>query len=165
MSHAIQDAKRVTRTRRVPTHALLAAILIAAALSGLLATPHAATAHAVRDAGAELTNLLRAMALLKLAIVGGAAWLLVWRLKHPASPALTTAYLASLAAVAAGPGLIWGNVHVIAGAALLHAGLASLLVSFWRDPGSPAMLPRARANRPQKTTAAAITSVATSPVP
>ena len=148
MGQVLRDVTLAVSPRRAPLQAILVTLLIAATAFGLVATPHAATVQAIMDAGKELTHLLRAMALLKVVIVAGAAWLLGWRLCYPASPTLTAAYLASLAAIAAGPGLIWGMVHVLAGAVLMHGGLAMLLILFWRDPGSPAMLPWASANRP-----------------
>ena len=120
---------------------LLALAILAGGAAGYFATTDAASAQAVADAGAELTRLLRAMALLKLLLVVGAAWLVDWRLRFPAHPALAGAYLASLAAMASGPGLVWGMAQVVPGAVLLHGGLAVMLVLFWRDKGSPAMIP------------------------
>ena len=35
--------------------------------------------------------------------------------------------------MAAGPGLIWGMVHLRLGALLLHGGLIALVVLLWRD--------------------------------
>ncbi len=148
MSQALHTSTLATRTRYVPVNLLIAATLVLAGLVGVWFTSHAATARAVADAGPELTRLLRAMALLKLVIAAAGTAFVTWRLRFPANRALTAAYLASLAAMAAGPGLIWAMAHVVPGAVLLHAGLAALIILFWRDPGSPAMLPRRRvANR------------------
>lgn len=113
-----------------------AIVLGVAALSlalGFLATPAAEQAAAVQAAGPELTRLLRMMAGLKLAFVAaglGFAW---WRLGHAVRPAMAGAYLASVAAVAVSPGLIWDMAHVAAGAALLHGGLVALLALGWLD--------------------------------
>jgi uncharacterized membrane protein YuzA (DUF378 family) len=101
---------------------------------GLMATGNGDTAQAVTGAGADLTRLLRAMAAIKavMAIAAGAA--IAWRLRDPAPLPILAAYAAACAAMAAGPGLIWGMVHVGAGALLLHGGLAAALVLLWRDP-------------------------------
>ncbi len=126
---------------------LLAAVLLLAASAGVLATSAPDAARAVARGGAELTQLLRMMALLKLALVAGAAALVRWRLRFPVRPALAGGYLAGMAAMAAAPGLIWSMAHVVAGAVLMHGGLALLAVLFWRDPGSPAMLQGLRRRR------------------
>ena len=126
---------------RLPTRAILVAALALGAIAGYAATSTTESAQAVANAGDELTRLLRAMALIKLALVAGAVWLADWRFRFPAHPALKAGYAISLAAMAAGPGLIWDMTHVAAGAVLLHGGLAAFLLLLWRDPGSPAMLP------------------------
>lgn len=125
----------------VPLRPLLGLAILAGAAAGFLATTDAAAARAVLDAGAELTRLLRAMALLKVLLLVGAAWFVDWRLRFPVHPALAGGYLAGLAAMTAGPGLIWGMAHVLLGAVLLHSGLAVVLLLVWRDPGSAAMIP------------------------
>ena len=126
--------------RQPPIRAVLAAALLLAAAAGWFATPEATAQHAIAQAGAELTRLLRMMALVKLALAAGAVWLVDWRLRYPVRPLLAAGYVAGVAAMASAPGLIWSMAHVVAGAALLHGGLALLLVLLWRDPGSPAML-------------------------
>ena len=141
MSHAITAPNATTATHRLSARSLLAAAVVLGTVVGLYATPHATSAAAITAAGPELVRLLRGMALLKLALVAGAAWFAGWRLRFPARPPLAAAYVASLGVMAAGPGLIWSMAHVVLGAALLHISLAILLVLFWRDPGSPAMLP------------------------
>ena len=129
---------RIART--LSMRHVLAAVLLLAAAAGYLATPAADAARAVAQAGPELTQLLRMMALLKLAFVAGAAAAVQWRLRYFTPPLLAAGYLASMAAMAAAPGLIWSMAHVVAGAVLLHGGLALVAVLFWRDPGSPLML-------------------------
>ena len=131
-----------TAARPFPLRVAVAATLIACAAASLFATPADQTAQAIASAGPELTTLLRAMAVLKLALVAGGAWLVDWRLRFPVSPLRGGLYLAGLAMMAAGPGLIWTMAHLVVGAALLHGGLVLLALVLWRDPGSPAMLAR-----------------------
>ena len=140
MSETVRAA--IPAIPRLPVRVLLLAALLGGGVLGYAVTGAADSTHAIAGAGAELTRLLRAMAVIKLALVAGAVWLVDWRLRFPARPALAAGYVASLAAMAAGPGLIWAMAHVAAGAVLMHGGLAALLVLLWRDPGSPAMLPR-----------------------
>ncbi len=130
--------------RAMPPRMLLAAVLLLAAAAGLIATPGPDAARAVAAAGDELTRLLRMMALLKLALVAGAAIIVQWRLRFPVRPALAGGYLAGMAAMAAAPGLIWSMAHVVAGAVLLHGGMLLVATLLWRDPGSAAMLPARR---------------------
>ena len=140
MSQTTQTLALPRIARTLPMRGVLAAVLLLAATAGYLATPAADAARAVAQAGPELTQLLRMMALLKLAFVAGAAAAVQWRLRYPTPPALVAGYLAGMAAMAAAPGLIWSMAHVVAGAVLLHGGLALVAVLFWRDPGSPLML-------------------------
>lgn len=144
MSQTLDRALPAARLPRLPASVLVVVIVAAAAAAGFAITPHAATAQAITSAGPELTRLLRAMALLKTAIAAACAWFVLWRFKYPTSRPRAAAYFAALAAMAAGPGLIWGMAHIVPGAILLHAGLAAFLVIAWQDPGSPAMLPRRR---------------------
>ena len=142
MSQAILSA---TTNRAVPRplspRLLLAAAVVFGAGAGFYATPHSVSAPAIAAAGPELVRLLRAMAVLKLLVVAGAAVFADWRLRFPARPGLVAGYIGSLAVMATGPGLIWSMAHVVLGAVLLHGAFATMLVLFWRDPGSPAMLP------------------------
>jgi hypothetical protein len=111
-------------------------IILAAALAGALATGADTSARAVAESGADLTRLLRAMAAIKVLMAAAAAGAVVWRLAAPVSPAWLAGYALAGAAMAAGPGLIWGMAHVAAGAALLHAGLIATVVLLWRDPAT-----------------------------
>jgi hypothetical protein len=117
----------------VPRGVLLLVVL-AAAVAGALATGADATARAVSDSGADLMRLLRAMAAIKALIAAGAVAAVWWRLAMPATPRWFLGYAVAGAAMAAGPGLIWGMAHVAAGALLLHAGLLATVVLLWRDP-------------------------------
>ena len=138
--HAVGRTSVLPMVGRVPIRLVLGVAVLLGAAVGLFATPDAAANQAVMHAGAELTRLLRMMALLKLALVAGAVWLVDWRLRFPAGPARGAAYLAGVAVMATGPGLIWSMAHVVLGAALLHGSLLALAVLFLRDEGSPAML-------------------------
>jgi hypothetical protein len=127
----------VQRASRMPLTAgqsLVLVALLAGAATGFLATSATATAHAVTVSGADFARLLRAMALIKCAMALAAAAGILWRLSTPASLPWLGAYVVGCFAMAAGPGLIWGMVHVGAGALLLHAGLLASLVLIWRDP-------------------------------
>jgi len=127
----------------------LIGVVASAALAGYLATePHAA-ALAVSHDGAALTRLMRFMAAVKMLLAAAALAGVVWRLGAPVSLAWFGAYAAAAAAMAAGPGLIWGMVHVGAGALALHGGLLASLVLLWRDPETARMLAAAVARRRQ----------------
>lgn len=114
--------------------AALAAAVLTGAVWGLWDTSAADTAQAVSRAGADLTRLLRFMAVVKAAMATGALAALWWRLGVVASPVRLSVYLATAAAMGAGPGLIWAMAHVAWGALLLHGGLFAALVLLWRDP-------------------------------
>jgi hypothetical protein len=109
-------------------------ILLCAVLVGYLTTSPAAAAAAVRHDGADLTRLMRFMAGLKALLAIGAASAVVWRLMAPVSVTRFGAYALAGAAMAAGPGLIWGMAHVGIGALLLHGGLFATILLLWRDP-------------------------------
>ena len=112
-------------------------LAIAAAMAaGLLMTDPAASTAAVAQAGPELTRLMRAMAGLKLLMGIGLVAGVLWRLGDPVGPVRFAAYAFAGAAIAAGPALIWGMVHIGAGALLLHGGLLATLLLLWRDPAT-----------------------------
>ncbi len=87
------------------------------------------------------------MAAIKLLLAGLAGAVLYWRLGAALGAARLAAYLAAGGAMAAGPGLIWGLTHVVAGAALLHGGLLATILLLWRDPGMAARVDAAIAAR------------------
>ncbi len=118
---------------------VLLAMAVACA-AGWVGTGAEASTAAVDRAGPELTHLLRAMAALKLLMGAGLVAGVWWRLSDPVGPVRLALYAAAAAAIASGPALIWGMVHVGAGAALLHAGLAAALLLLWRDPATAARL-------------------------
>lgn len=88
----------------------------------------------------ELMNLLRAMAVLKVAFVAAAAGSILWRLQAPIRPAWLLAYAATCAAMAAGPILIWFSSHIVMASVLLHGGVAGAAVLLWRDGGTADLL-------------------------
>jgi hypothetical protein len=144
-------ASAAASSARVPTVAfkaawpvlprgLLTLVIVAAVAAGLLVTGPGAVARATDAAGADLTRLLRAMAVLKSAMAAGAAAAVLWRLGAAVSWPWLGAYAAGCAAMAAGPGLIWGMAHVGLGAALLHGGLFVTCLLLWRDPAVGARL-------------------------
>ena len=125
---------RVARGRAGGRRVVLVAVTVVAALAGALATSADDTAQAVGWAGADLARLLRAMAGMKAAAAVGLEAAVLWRLALPVSRVRLGFYALGCAAMAAGPGLIWGMAHVRLGALLLHAGLLATVVMLWRDP-------------------------------
>jgi hypothetical protein len=132
----------------------IGAVILAAAAAGALAASPTATLQAVSNAGAELTRLLRAMAMIKAAAGLGLAAAVVWRLAVPIPAWRLAAYAAACAAMAAGPGLIWSMAHLRLGALLLHAGLFATVLLLWRDPAMGARLEAIIAARRAKLAAA-----------
>jgi len=109
-------------------------LVAAGAVAGMVATGGDASAQAMADSGADLTRLLRAMAAIKALMAAGAVAAVLWRLGAAMTLPWFAAYALAAIGMAAGPGLIWGMAHVVAGAALLHAGLIAAIVLLWRDP-------------------------------
>ena len=124
----------------VMARALLVLVIAISVAAGLLVTRTEASASAIALAGADLTHLLRAMALLKVAMAAGMAAAVLWRFGSPVTLAWWAAYALVCAGMAAGPGLIWQMVYVRTGALLLHAGLFAVLILLWRDPMTGARL-------------------------
>jgi hypothetical protein len=120
-------------TQAVTTRSTLIAATILAALLGFVATSPQQSAAAISAAGPELTRLLRGMSLIKALIAASAFAAVFWRLQFPVTLPRATAYITTCAAMAAGPFLIWDMAHIIAGAALLHAGLVAVVVLGWQD--------------------------------
>lgn len=120
--------------------ALLVLVTAASVAAGLLVTGTEASASAIALAGADLTHLLRTMALLKVAMAGGMAAAVLWRLGSPVTLAWWAAYALACVGMAAGPGLIWHMAYVRTGALLLHVGLFAALILLWRDPAMGARL-------------------------
>jgi hypothetical protein len=111
--------------------AILLAVITIAFLAGCHFTGGpAAAAHA----GPALARLLRFMAVVKAGIALAACAAVLWRLGAAITLPWFTAYAVSAAAMAAGPGLIWGMAHVAPGALLLHGGLIATVLLVWRDP-------------------------------
>jgi hypothetical protein len=120
----------------VRTRGVIATALVAGAVAGFAVGASAAAP----SSEAELTMLLRAMALLKLAFVAVAAGGIWWRLTAPISTSWLAGYAAASAAMAAGPGLIWFLSHIGLASILLHGGFATSILLLWRDPATARLL-------------------------
>jgi hypothetical protein len=107
---------------------------------GFVVTGADREALAVQQAGADLTRLLRGMALLKVLLAAAVATGVFWRLGHSIGRLWLAAYVVAGVAMAAGPGLIWDMVYVRTGAVLLHGGLVAALILLLRDRGAAARL-------------------------
>jgi len=114
--------------------------LATAGAAGVLSAASPASSLAIVHAGADLTRLLRFMAVLKAAIAVTAAAAVFWRLGAAVSLPWLTAYGVAAAAMAAGPGVIWAMAHVGLGALLLHGGLFATILLLWRDPATAGRL-------------------------
>jgi hypothetical protein len=124
-----------------------AGVVILAVAAALLATGQQESQQAVLQAGADLTHLLRAMAGLKTLMSAAVLGAIVWRMRAPVTWPFLAGYLAASGAMAAGPALIWGMVHVASGAMLLHGGLLASVLLLWRDPATAGLLSEAVAAR------------------
>ncbi len=113
---------------------VLALVIVAAGVAGLLITSPPAAAQAAIHAGADLTRLLRAMAALKMLMALGVASAVMCRLGTGATLPWFGAYAVACGSMAVGPGLIWSMAHTGAGALCLHAGLLGGVILLWRDP-------------------------------
>jgi hypothetical protein len=85
-----------------PAVALSVLVTAASVAAGLRATGTEASASAIALAGADLTHLLRAMALLKVAMAAGMVAAVLWRLRSPVTLAWLAAYALSCAGMAGG---------------------------------------------------------------
>ena len=133
--HAAASAQ--TRPLTLPSgiaRLLLIVAVIGGSTAGFLVTGHQEAAAATAHAGRELTHLLRAMAGMKAIFAVGAAAVTYWRLGAPIGWGRFAAYAAAMAAMAAGPGLIWDMAGLKPGALLLHGGLLATVLLLWRDP-------------------------------
>ncbi len=119
---------------------ILAGAVLVALSAGFLAAGPAARAMAAQQAGGDLTRLLRAMAALKAVMAAAVVAAMLWRLGVAAAPVRLAGYAVAGAAMAAGPGMIWGMVNVGTGALLLHGGLLAAILLLWRDPATAARL-------------------------
>lgn len=131
-SAATAEARNVVRPWL--SRGFILAALVASGAAGVLVTDGTTSMQVVSQAGADLTRLMRFMAALKGLMAIAAALAVVWRLGTAITTPRLTAYALAGAAMAAGPGLIWGMVHVGLGALLLHGGLVATVLLLWRDP-------------------------------
>jgi hypothetical protein len=126
---------------------LLLAVTALAFAGGMLVTDSTTTAQVIAGAGRDWANLLRAMAVLKLLFAGAVTAAIIWRLGAPISATKWSGYAVAVAAIWAGPGLIWGLAHIVLGTLLLHGGLIAAAVLVWRDPATRARLSAIIASR------------------
>lgn len=112
---------------------VILAVMAVAATAGALFSDAAVSSQVVLQAGADLTRLMRFMAAMKGTMALGAAVAVLWRLGASVTALRLSAYAVACAAMAAGPGLIWGMVHVGMGALLLHGGLLATVLLLWHD--------------------------------
>jgi hypothetical protein len=127
----------------------LLAVIAVAVIAGAFATASQASHLAMAHDGAALTRLMRFMAVIKacMAVVVSAA--VLWRLGAAITLPWFMGYASGCAAMAAGPGLIWGMAHIGLGALLLHGGLLISILLVWRDPAVSVLLANRVAARRQ----------------
>ena len=117
-----------------PRRAVFTTLVVAALAAGFMATSAHSEAVAIQRAGPELTRLLRGMAALKGLMTAAAFAATFWRFGTPVPVARLIAYTLAAAAMALGPGLVWGMAHLYAGSIAMNGGMIALVVVFWRDP-------------------------------
>ena len=126
LDEAVRHVRTASRTRTLVRAALLTGVVLAVASVALYAHP-----AALRDA--ELARLLRLMATLKAAMLGGAIAVLDWRLRRPAPAPLAAAYV-GLSWVAAGAvTAMWRLAAIGTSAIVMHVAGAALAVLAFAD--------------------------------
>lgn len=110
---------------------LLASVMILAATTGVIAG--ALKSPGTTAADADLTTLLRFMAVMKAAIVLAAAGLVAWRFGSELSSRLAAGYIAAVALMALSPGFIWSQSSLSLASAFFHSGLLFGLALAARD--------------------------------
>jgi len=131
--------------RRAGLLAVIALAVIAGAFTAGSQAGHLAMLHD----GAALTRLMRFMAVIKAGMAAAVTAAVLWRLGAAITLPWFIFYAASCAAMAAGPGLIWGMAHIGLGALLLHGGLLLTILLLWRDPTVSTLLAHHVAARQQ----------------
>jgi hypothetical protein len=119
------DAGSLTGRRTI-----LVSVVILAATTGVIAG-HLSASNTTADA--DLTLLLRFMALMKAAIVLAAAGLVAWRFGSELPSRLAAGYIAAVGLMALSPGLIWSQSSLTLASAFFHSGLLFGLVLAARD--------------------------------
>jgi len=118
----------------------LLAVMAVAVVAGFFATGSQASHLAMVNDGAALTRLMRFMAVIKAGMAVAVSAVVLWRLGAAITLPWFIGYASSCAAMAAGPGLIWGMAHIGLGALLLHGGLLISILLVWRDPAVGVLL-------------------------
>ncbi len=116
---------------QVPALRLALAIAVAVAAIAGVAVGAATAPAATPDA--DLTLLIRLLALMKAAIVLAAGGLVAWRVGSEISSNLAAAYIAAVCLMALSPGLIWSQSSLTLASAFFHSGLLFGLVLAARD--------------------------------
>ena len=81
----------------------------------------------------ELARLLRAMALIKAALVLGAVAILLWRFGYSLAPRLAAVYLLGVWAMAGASMMVWQLSALVLSAMLFHTGGVAVLIAAWHD--------------------------------
>jgi hypothetical protein len=127
----------------------LLAVIAVAVIAGAFATASQASHLAMVHDGAALTRLMRFMAVIKACMAVVVSAVVLWRLGAAITLPWFMGYASGCAAMAAGPGLIWGMAHIGLGALLLHGGLLISILLVWRDPAVSVLLANRVAARRQ----------------
>lgn len=123
--HARQDQRSAARRARLILLAASAAAAGAGAwLSGLAPAS---------IADPDLTRLLKAMAMIKVAIVIAGITAVGWRLSWPAPAPVTTAYIAGAALTSGASILIWNLAWIPVAALVYHAGAGLMIAAAFFD--------------------------------
>lgn len=109
-------------------------LAVLSALAGVLITGAPASAAAEAQLGADLARMLKVMAALKVLMALPLIAAIAWRLALPIRAPWALGYGFGVAAIAAGPGLVWDMVHILAGSVLTHMGLLGLVLLLLLDP-------------------------------
>lgn len=127
----------------------LLAVIAVAVIAGSFANPSQASHLAMVNDGAALTRLMRFIAVIKAGMAVVVSAVVLWRLGAAITLPWFIGYSSSCAAMAVGPGLIWGMASIGLGALLLHGGLLISILLVWRDPAVGVLLANTVAARRQ----------------
>lgn len=108
-----------------------------AVLGAAVAAAALALVPATSASDRSMAGLVRAFALLKVALLVGFHALLVWRVRHPVAPATVARYGVVLAVMALGPVLGWRGTAIPLAFVCFDGGLLALLVIALTDDARP----------------------------
>jgi hypothetical protein len=109
------------------------AVLLAGSAVALLATTAWAPTATVAPADVELVQLMRAMAMIKGALLALALGALGWRARRPVAPAFALGYATAAWSAAAALGAMWRFAAPGTTAVVLHGAALALFVLASRD--------------------------------